>query len=139
MYTFWSNVNKDLEGLSYISNINHLLLHSSPSVYFWPPSDLNKKNCFSVCFPTCYTVSLIINCVPVFMVFAFLKRSCFQRRERAGPLFSWPPALVARSLSFHPGYPGSIPGQEAKISHQDHSQLSLQGQCQTALVKGSGG
>ena len=63
----------------------------------------------------------------------------FKRGKEQGHFYSSLQPLVARSLSFHPGYPGSIPGQEAKISRQDHSQLPLRGQCQTALVKESGG
>ena len=62
----------------------------------------------------------------------------FKRGKEQGHFSPGLQPLVARSLSFHPGYPGSIPGQEAKISCQDHSQLSLWSQCQTALVKESG-
>ena len=56
-------------------------------------------------------MSLIINFVPVITVFLSLKHSCFQigARARATMLLSLAPGgLVARTLDFHPGYPGLI-------------------------------
>ena len=35
---------------------------------------------------------------------------------------------MARTPSFYPGYPGLTPGQETKMSLQDHSLLSFQDQ-----------
>ena len=49
--------------------------------------------------------------------------------ERARPtllLASNPWWFVARIPGFHPGYPGSVPGQGTKISFQDCSLKSLQ-------------
>ena len=109
----WPKVNKDPEELPYISDLTAPLLHSSslggtPTPFLCPASVLT--NSFSVCSPTCCSaMSLIINFVPVFTVFASV-RNAFSLGARARG------CGVARIPGFHPGYPGSIPGQGIKIS-----------------------
>ena len=75
------------------------------------------KEMTSLCAPTCCTVFLPINFLPVFTVFASLKHSCFQRGQESGQLCFQPLAsLVDRISGFHPGCPSSIPEQRIKIS-----------------------
>ena len=85
-------------------------------------------NSLSVYSPIHCPVPLIINFVPVFTVFTSLRHSCFQMEERAREICFCPlspGSLVARIPGFHPGYPGSIPGQETKASLQKCSLPSL--------------
>ena len=52
----------------------------------------------------------------------------FKQGQEPGPLCFQslaPGGLVARTLGFHPGYPGLIPRQGAEMSLQDCSLLSL--------------
>ena len=77
-----------------------------------------------MCSPIHCAGSVIINFVPVCIVFASLKLSCFQTWEGARAtllLASSPGGLVARFPGFHSGFPDSVPGEETKISLQDHS------------------
>ena len=55
----------------------------------------------------------------------------FKQGQEPGPLCFQslaPGGLVARTLGFHPGSPGLIPGHESKVSFQGCSLLSLQDQ-----------
>ena len=83
----WPHVNKDLEGLSCTSDLNHLLtvLFSIQdalfSGYVFLPSFWLQWT-VSLCSPILCAVSLIINFVP-FYSFCLLATFFFQRRERA--------------------------------------------------------
>ena len=70
----------------------------------------------------------IINVGPVFS-FSLLETLLLTNRGKSLGHFCFSPlvpgSLVARTLGFHPGYPGLIPGQGTKISLQDSSLLSL--------------
>ena len=74
-------------------------------------------------------LSLIIDFVPVFIVFASLRNAFFSgggaraRENLLQPLAL--ASLVARIPGFHPGYPGSIPGRRTKISLQASSHCCL--------------
>ena len=68
----------------------------------------------------------LINFVTIFTAFASMKHSWFPTGERArATLLLASSPWLARIPGFHPGDPGSIPGQGAKISLQDRSPLSL--------------
>ena len=57
-------------------------------------------------------MSIRINLLPVFTVFASLKHSCFQTGERARRTLPVAPGgLAAKISAFHPGYPGPVPAQ----------------------------
>ena len=85
----WPNVNKDLEGRSYVSDLNHLFT-------MLPIQDAHTPGlCISALFLSSANklflyvlsprvmLSLTINLVPIFTVFASLKYPCFQTGERA--------------------------------------------------------
>ena len=91
----WPKVNKDLEGLSHISDLNtsrlcssSLTLHSSAGVYLCPPSELDEQTVFLCALPIRCAMYLIINVGPVFIVFASLKQSCLQTGARAQATFA---------------------------------------------------
>ena len=73
----------------------------------------------------------MINFVPAFSVFAFLRNAFFtgDKDPRKKSFLSLSFAdLMARIPSFHPGYPGSIPEQGFKISSCHWSDQSCFGQ-----------
>ena len=73
-------------------------------------------------------LSLTINFVSVFTVFAPLKHFWIPTGEEPGKLCFEPLApggIVVRIPGFHPGYPGPTPGQRTKICLQNCSLLSL--------------
>ena len=70
----------------------------------------------------------LINFVTIFTAFASMKHSCFPTGERArATLLLASSPWLARIPGFHPGDPGSIPGQGAKISLQDLAPHCLSG------------
>lgn len=75
---------------------------------FLPCFCLQQTNCFSMCSPH-VMLSLTINLVPIFTVFASLKYPCFQTEgKEPGSLCFWPlipGCLIARIPGFHPRLP----------------------------------
>ena len=94
----WPKVNKDPEELPYRNDLTTSLLHSSslggmPTPFLsWcvslPRFCLNSTNCFSVCSPTCCTMALIINFVPVSTLFASLRNAFLNGGKSQGNLVS---------------------------------------------------
>ena len=91
----WPKANKDPEGLSYISDLNHvftvLLIQDVPTPFRVCISALLQTSInklFLSVSPIRCAMSIIINSVPVFAVFASLKRSCFQTGQEPGDFAS---------------------------------------------------
>ena len=81
-------------------------------VYFCLVSVFSKQTVSLCALPTYYAVSLTINLVAIFVVFASLKYPCFQTGERARRTLPVAPGgLAAKISAFHPGYPGPVPAQ----------------------------
>ena len=114
----WPKVNKDLEELTYIRDLTASSLRPS-SLGRTPTAFLS--GCASLpCFCLNYTLFL---CVLLHLLLRYVSNNklctCFYSfclLEKC--IFHWgkgPGGLVARIPGFHPGYPGSIPGQGNKI------------------------
>ena len=77
------------------------------------------KQTISLCdLPLIVELVLMANLVPAFTVFASIINTFFTGDKDPGKNTFWPFALaglVTRIPGSHPGYPGSIPGQEIKI------------------------
>ena len=110
----WPKVNKDLGELPYINDLT-VPLQQSSSLGRMPTFFLSR--CVSLpCFYLKWTVSLralqlvVVVCILYLFLQFCLCEKCF---------FHWgqePGGVVARIPCFHPGYPGSIPGQGFNIS-----------------------
>ena len=117
----WSKVKKDLEELPSVNDFSayFLLFTREDTLFLWLCTSallLFCLNCFSVRSPTCCTVSLTINFVPVLAVFASLRNTAgvgggWARARGILLLASSPGGLVARIPGFHPGSPGSKMGR----------------------------
>ena len=95
----------------------------SLSVYFCLASALNFLCMLS--HMGCVSINKLCTC---FYHFCLLETFLLSNRGKSQGLFFQPLAhggLVARIPGFHPGYPGSVPGQGAKIFLQDCSLLCL--------------
>ena len=84
---YWSKVNRDLEELPCVNDVSAYLVSASLGriPFLWLCISallLFYLNCFSVCSPTCSTMSLITNFVPGFIVFASLKHLAFKQGAR---------------------------------------------------------
>ena len=91
----WPKINKDPEELPYISDLTASLLLSSslgrtPTPFLSGCASLPRfyLNNFFVFYPTCRAMSLIINFVPVFTVFASMRNAFFTGGESRGEITS---------------------------------------------------
>ena len=117
----WLKENKNQEELTYISDLTTSLLHYphlfSRGVHLCLASVLT--NCFSLGSPTCCcAMSLGINFVPAFTVFASMINAFFTGEKDPGKkqlLASSPCWFGGQHSWFHPGFPGSLPGEGIKI------------------------
>ena len=122
----WSDVERETDGArrgdpgpAAVSDSHHLPLCSFHFRGCLHPSSLvfvSNNKCRTCCFGFFFTA------------FASLKHSCFQTWARARAtllLASGPWWSDRRTAGFHPGCPGLVPGQGAKMCLQDGSLLSL--------------
>ena len=122
----WSDVERETDGArrgdpgrAAVSDSHHLPLCSFHFRGCLHPSSLvfvSNNKCRTCCFGVFFTA------------FASLKHSCFQTWARARAtllLASGPWWSDRRTAGFHPGCPGLVPGQGAKMCLQDGSLLSL--------------